>query len=174
MPGTESAEKRARSEPLPEILLTPPTAMASGKSSSNYAPGFCSFKLQLFQQCLHTPAEGWHNQMLGMLYSVEDNNHVTAVWYPEGTGRIDDRSVRLNGMGGLTVAYKSQDRQMYFSFAPKGGYWSTLTTDTPDAKGMCSWKPWTRSETVCDENHQNDHPRVSASGFCRWHDANGV
>ena len=157
--------KRARSEPLPDILVLPPDSVASGSSPADYAPGFCSFKLQLFQQCLHTPSEGWHNQMLGMLYSVEDQSRVTVVRYPEGTGRIDDRSVRLQGMGGLTVAYSSVDRQAYFSFAPKGGYWSTLTTSTPDAKGMCDWKPWTRDETGCDENHQNDHPRVSWSAM---------
>jgi hypothetical protein len=98
--------------------------------------------------------------MLGMLYSVEDQNRATAVRYPEGTGRIDNRAVRLKGMGDLTVAYSSEDRQTYFSFAPKGGYWSTLTTSTPDAKGMCDWKPWTREETGCNESHQNDHPRV--------------
>jgi hypothetical protein len=162
MSRPKSTVKRARSEPLPEILSAPPNSVASGSSSaSNYAPGFCSFKLQLFQQCLHTPAEGWHNQMLGMLYSIEDNNRVTAVWYPEGTGRIDDRSVKLTGMGDLRVAYSSQDKQMYFSFAPKGGYWSTLTTNTPDAKGMCSWKPWTRNEVGCEEKFNNDHPRVS-------------
>ena len=160
MPGPKFIMKRARSEPLPDILASPSEAVASGFTSTNYAPGFCSFTLQLFQQCLHTPSEGWHNQMLGMLYSVEDQNRVTAVRYPEGTGRIDNRAVRLKGMGDLTVAYSSEDRQTYFSFAPKGGYWSTLTTSTPDAKGMCDWKPWTREETGCNESHQNDHPRV--------------
>ncbi|KAH6875800.1 hypothetical protein BKA58DRAFT_454829 [Alternaria rosae] len=160
-PESDFAVKRARSEQLPENLSTPPNSVAASSTSDNYAPGFCSFKLQLFQQCLHTPAEGWHNQMLGMLYSVEDNNRETAVIYPEGTGRIDKGGVRLMGMGGLIVVYSPQDRQTYFSFDPKGGYWSTLTTNTPDAKGICSWNPWTRGETGCDENHQNDHPRLS-------------
>ena len=154
--------KRVRNEPLPDILSSPLDSVASGYSTANYAPGFCSFKLQLFQQCLHTPSEGWHNQMLGMLYSVEDQNRATAVTYPEGTGRIDGRAVRLGGMGGLKVAYNPEDRQTYFQFEPKGGFWSTLTQSTPDAVGICDWKPWTRDETGCDEGHQNDHPRVSS------------
>ena len=166
--------KRVRNEPLPDILSSPLDSVASGYSTANYAPGFCSFKLQLFQQCLHTPSEGWHNQMLGMLYSVEDQNRATAVTYPEGTGRIDGRAVRLGGMGGLKVAYNPEDRQTYFQFEPKGGFWSTLTQSTPDAVGICDWKPWTRDEIGCDEGHQNDHPRVSSLGVLWWYDANSV
>ncbi|CAN9288697.1 unnamed protein product [Alternaria alternata] len=161
VPSPKSSMKRVRNEPLPDILSSPLDSVASGYSTANYAPGFCSFKLQLFQQCLHTPSEGWHNEMLGMLYSVEDQNRATAVTYPEGTGRIDGRAVRLGGMGGLKVAYNPEDRQTYFQFEPKGGFWSTLTQSTPDAVGICDWKPWTRDETGCDEGHQNDHPRLS-------------
>ncbi|KAG9191007.1 hypothetical protein G6011_09095 [Alternaria panax] len=161
IPSPKSSMKRVRNEPLPDILASPPESVANADSAANYAPGFCSFKLQLFQQCLHTPSEGWHNQMLGMLYSVEDQNRVIAATYPEGTGRIDGRSVRLGGMGGLKVAYNPEDRQAYFQFEPKGGFWSTLTLSTPDAVGMCDWKPWTRDETGCDEKRQNDHPRLS-------------
>ena len=166
--------KHVRNEPLPDIFSSPLDSVASGYSTANYAPGFCSFKLQLFQQCLHTPSEGWHNQMLGMLYSVEDQNRATVVTYPEGTGRIDGRAVRLRGMGGLKVAYNPEDRQTYFQFEPKGGFWSTLTQSTPDAVGICDWKPWTRDETGCDEGHQNDHPRVSSLGVLWWYGAHSV
>jgi hypothetical protein len=107
--------------------------------------------------------------MLGMLYSIEDNNRVTAAWYPEGTGRIDDRSVKLTGMGDLTVAYSSQDKQMYFSFAPKGGYWSTLTSNTPDAKGRerATRLAVRRSSTTTIQG------QVILPLF-QWYDTNGV
>ena len=172
MPESKQTMKRTRDEPLPEILSAPPSSLASGSTTTaNYAPGYCSFKMQLLQQCLHTSSEGWHNQMLGMLYSIQDNNRVTVATYPEGTGRIDDRAVRLTGIGGLKVAYNSQDKQAYFAFEPKGGWWSTATKDAPGIKGLCHWDPWTRNEVECSETTTNDHPRVSLYSLFRSYKA---
>ncbi|KAF1944747.1 hypothetical protein EJ02DRAFT_420058 [Clathrospora elynae] len=137
----------------PPILLTAVPSPVSGYTSGGetYAPGFCSFHLQLFNQCLHTPSEGWHSQMLAMLYSMQDNNRKTVVAYPEGAGRIDNRAMGLMGMGNFKLAYNGADEQMYFSYDKPGGWWSTATKDDGHAFGLCSWGAWTRGSGVCDD-----------------------
>ncbi|KAF2825849.1 hypothetical protein CC86DRAFT_254138, partial [Ophiobolus disseminans] len=111
-----------------------------------YAHGYCSFKLQLMQQCLNNPEEKWHNEMLGNIFSIQDNAKQTVVSYPAGAGRIDNRIKWLTGMGdGLHLVY--QDNQVYFKF--DGGLWSTDTKDDGKAYGLCHWGTWSRGEWGC-------------------------
>jgi hypothetical protein len=156
---------------LPPILAREPafTSLSANISMSSkdfpYAPGICRFNLQLFNQCLHSPEEDY-SQMLGMIYSIRDDNNVIVATYPEGAGRLDARSVALQGIGELRMGYNTDDNQMYFAYLPVGGWWSTGEPDDGDAKGMCRWGAWTREAGACDDSEEayNDHPRVSFLG----------
>jgi hypothetical protein len=112
--------------------------------------------MQLLQQCLYTPDTDWHTEILGNLFSIEDNNRATAVRYPSGAGRIDGGHIkRLTGMGddGLSLAYWSDDK-VYFRF--DGGLWDTGTQDDGKAYGLCSWGEWTRGEIECAEESRRE------------------
>jgi hypothetical protein len=161
----KSIKSRAAERPLPPVLAREPaqitmSANISTSSDIPYAKGICSFHLQLFNQCLHNPDEDY-SQYLGMIYSIQDNNKTTVATYPEGAGRLDGRSVALQGIGELRMAYNTDDNHMYFSYLPVGGWWSTGEPDDGDAKGMCRWDLWTRPQDKCDLDSNNDHPRVS-------------
>jgi hypothetical protein len=93
------------------------------------------------------------------MYSLQDNKQNTVSQWPEGVGRIDDRAVRLTGIGELKLAYSTEDKQMYFSFDKPGGWWSTSIKDEGDPYGLCHWGAWTRDELVCDG--EKTHLRVS-------------
>jgi hypothetical protein len=159
----KSTEKRDMA--LPPILADSPTSTTPSTNLSAkdypYAPGMCSFKLQLFNQCLHNPDEDY-SQILGMIYSIQDNNRVTVATYPEGAGRIDGRAVALQGIGELRIGYDLMDNQTYFAYMPVGGWWSTATKDDGNAKGLCAWGAWTREQDICDDSPEayRDHPRV--------------
>ncbi|KAF1837747.1 hypothetical protein BDW02DRAFT_565672 [Decorospora gaudefroyi] len=159
--------KRAENDAiaLPPILSnpSPPTLPATGSttgSSLPYAPGHCSFHLQLFSQCLHTPTAGWHTQTLGMIHSIQDNNRETVATYPEGAGRIDDRAVALTGIGELRIGYDTKVEEVFFAFDKVGGWWSTGTKDAEGIMGLCEWGAWTRPQGKCDES-VSEHPRLS-------------
>jgi hypothetical protein len=172
----KSIKSRATERPLPPILAGKPTSVSlsanismSLSSDIPYAKGICRFHLQLFNQCLHNPDEDY-SQILGMIYSIQDNNMATVATYPEGAGRIDGRAVGLQGIGELRIAYNTDDNQVYFSYLPVGGWWSTGEPDDGDAKGVCKWGAWTRPADKCDTNSNNDHPRVSPpSSNCIWY-----
>ena len=114
--------------------------------SASYAHGYCSFKMQLVQQCMNNPKENWHNEILGNLYSIEDANRKTVVRYPDGAGRIDNTIKRLTNFGdGLLLTYK--DNIVFFRFDEAS--WNTKTPDDGHANGLCHWSEWTRPEWGC-------------------------
>jgi hypothetical protein len=132
--------------PTPGISLAPA-----------YAHGYCSFKLQLMQQCLFTPTENWHNEMLGNIFSIQDSAGNTAVSYPSGAGCIDNRIKLLTGMGdGLYITH--QDNKVWFKF--DGGKWDTSTQDDGNAYGLCNWGKWSRMEWGCEERFAEER-RIS-------------
>ncbi|CAO2655178.1 Nn.00g102420.m01.CDS01 [Neocucurbitaria sp. VM-36] len=158
---TENSEL-SQAPTTPSLLEVDPVGQispaGSDTSAASYAHGYCSFKMQLFNQCIHTPEDGWHSQMLGLLYSIEDNDHKTAVTYPEGAGRIDRGAIRLTGMGDFRLAYNNDDKQVYFAF--DGGWWATSTKDDGKAFGLCKWNAWTKPDLVCVPEH-GVHYRLS-------------
>jgi hypothetical protein len=121
-----------------------------------------SVHMQLFEQCLFTPAEAWHTQVLGNIFSIADNTHKPYALYPEGAGRIDhDRVVRLTGMGGGLVLTYHTNNQTYFGFDT--GRWNTLTKDDGKGVGFCDWTgKWTKDVLACDETKGGEF-RVSDS-----------
>lgn len=134
-------------------------------AAASYAHGYCSFKMQLFQQCVQTPQEGWHAEMLGMLYSMEDNDRKTVVTYPDGVGRIDKGAIRLLGMGDFRIAYSNEEKQVYFAF--DGGWWATFTKDDGHAYGLCRWGSWTKPDLVCTPEN-GIHHRVGFPSLFSW------
>ena len=131
---------------LPSILaLDPTTATAPvdpALGDTAYSPGHCSFSLTLFNECIYSPAENWHTQLIALLPSIQDNDRRTVVTYPEGAGRIDAGAKRLLGMGDFRIAYDSNDGQVYFSY--NGGWWATNTKDDGKAFGLCQWGSWSK------------------------------
>ncbi|KAF1846932.1 uncharacterized protein K460DRAFT_50539 [Cucurbitaria berberidis CBS 394.84] len=161
-PHTTENSKHVQARTISSALDLVPVGQVSpvggDTSAVPYAHGYCSFKMQLSNQCIHTPEQGWHSQMLGMLYSIEDNDRKTAVMYPNGVGRIDQGAIRLLGMGDFRLAYSNDDKQVYFAF--NGGWWATNTKDDGHAFGLCSWNPWTKPDLVCIPEH-GVHYRLS-------------
>jgi len=132
-----------------DALSTSTIQMPGTILSPSYAHGYCSFKMQLMQQCLHNPSENWHNEILGNLFSIEDADRKTVVAFPEGAGRIDGQIKRLTGMGdGLYITYHTNS-QVYFRY--DGALWDTTTKDDGKAQGLCHWGPWSRGEWGCEE-----------------------
>jgi hypothetical protein len=113
--------------------------------------------MQLFQQCLYSPSDDWHTEILGNLYSIEDNDRKTAIRFPEGAGRIDGGRIKhLTGMGseGLYVTYWNDDK-VYFRF--DGGLWDTSTSDNGNAYGLCQWGAWTKDRIDCGEKNAGQY-----------------
>jgi hypothetical protein len=99
------------------------------------------------------PEDRWHTEILGNLFSIQDNDHKTAVSYPEGAGRIDGKIKRLTGMGdGLYLTYWTNN-QVYFRY--DNGLWDTTTKDDGHAYGLCNWSPWTRDPIDCSEKNSS-------------------
>ncbi|KAF2126459.1 hypothetical protein P153DRAFT_346215 [Dothidotthia symphoricarpi CBS 119687] len=146
--NTQDLQART-SSPLDAPLIESVSPATGNTLAATYAHGVCSYKLQLFQECIHTPAANWHTQTLGLLFSIEDNDHKTVVRFPEGAGDIQERHIMLTNIGtGLHLLYHSDDRT-YFRFDEC--YWDTATKHDDRACGLCDVKAWTKQEMQCDE-----------------------
>ena len=115
----------------------------------DFAHGMCSFHNPLFQECVHTPKDGWNVQTLGLLNYIWDNNDQLIVRYPEHTVRIDGRVKLLTNIGdGLRVTF-SNDGNAYFGYGDC--VWGSQTEADKNACGYCEWGPWTSDTLQCNK-----------------------
>lgn len=117
---------------------------------ADYVHGWCNFRMQLKQQCVNKPNEGWHNEMLNYLPNIYDPEGKVVISFPQNDTRIDwpnKRRYRGFGQDGLQMVW--QNGQVYYDF--DGGRWDTTTKDDGMQYGKCTWLPWTRGEWGCEE-----------------------
>lgn len=166
-PVTEPVFSARAIDPFSDFSSLAVSSVSGSKVNASYAHGTCSFKLQLMEQCLHNPTELWHTEMLGNIFSIQDGERTTAVVYPEGAGRIDERAKQLVNIGrnGLMLTF-FHDQKTYFRFDGKS--WDTGSKDDGDDKwiGVCQQRPFSRGTLNCSAEHGGER-RVSemACGF---------
>jgi len=135
--------------PFPDFTSSSISSVSPTSFNASYAHGYCSFKLQLMEQCLHNPVELWHTEMLGNIFSIQDGERQTAVVYKEGAGRIDERAKWLGGLGGGVTFTFFHDQKTYFRFDGKN--WDSESKDNGDDKwvGVCQQLPFSRASLSC-------------------------
>jgi hypothetical protein len=161
LPVTEPVLSAHTTDPISDFLSLSVSSVAGSELNASYAHGTCSFKLQLMEQCLHNPTELWHTEMLGNIFSIQDGERATAVVYPEGAGRIDERAKQLVNIGrnGLMLTF-FHDQKTYFRFDGKS--WDTDSKDEGDEKwiGVCQQRPFSRETLSCSAERGGER-RVS-------------